>query len=108
MNCKYYRVRTKKYQKYEYCTKYKKEVSLFCKDCEKIEHKEYKPIKKKTTKQAKEDENRFSFFTSNLNIYIVCGRHKEHLHEVFFGSNRQNSMKYGLLYLFVLMSTYDT
>ena len=33
MNCKYYRTRTKKYKKYGYCTKYKKEVSLFCKEC---------------------------------------------------------------------------
>ena len=40
MNCKYYKTRTKKYKKYGYCTKYKKEVSLFCKDCEKIEYKE--------------------------------------------------------------------
>lgn len=52
MNCKYYRTRTKKYKKYGYCTKYKKEVSLFCKNCEKIEYKEYKSINKRTTKQA--------------------------------------------------------
>lgn len=97
MNCKYYRTRTKKYQKYGYCTKYKKEVSLFCKGCEEIEYKEYKSINKRTTKQAKVERNRFSLFTSNLNICIVCSNPKEHLHEVFFGSNRQVSMKYGLV-----------
>lgn len=54
MNCKYYKTRTKKYKKYGYCTKYKKEVSLFCKDCEKIE---YKSINKRTTKQAKAEKD---------------------------------------------------
>lgn len=47
----------KKYKKYGYCTKYKKEVSLFCKDCEKIEYKEYKSIKKRTTKKAKAEKD---------------------------------------------------
>ena len=97
MNCKYLRQRQKKYKKYGYCTKYKKEVSLFCKDCVKIEYKEYKIIKKRTTKQAKAEKDRFSLFTSNLNICIVCGKPKGHLHEVFFGSNRQISMRYGLV-----------
>lgn len=57
MNCKYYRTRTKKYKKYGYCTKYKKEVSLFCKGCEQIEYKEYKSINKRTTKQAKAEKD---------------------------------------------------
>lgn len=57
MNCKYYKTRTKKYKKYGYCTKYKKEVSLFCKECEKIEYKEYKSIKKRTTKKAKAEKD---------------------------------------------------
>ena len=39
MNCKYYKTRSKKYKKYGYCIKYKKEVILFCKECEKIEYK---------------------------------------------------------------------
>lgn len=97
MNCKYYKTRTKKYKKYGYCIKYKKEVSLFCKGCEEIEYKEYKSINKRTTKQAKAEKDRFSLFTSDLNICIVCRKPKDHLHEVFFGSNRQVSMKYGLV-----------
>ena len=84
MNCKYYKTRTKKYNKYGYCIKYKKEVSLFCKGCEEIEYKEYKSINKRTTKKAKAEKDRFSLFTSNLNICIVCSKHKKHLHEVFF------------------------
>lgn len=96
MDCKYYRIRTKKYKKFGYCTKYKTGVPLFCRTCEKIEYKECKPIKKRTTKQAKAEKNRFSLFTSNLEV-CICGKPKEHLHEVFFGSNRQNSMRYGLV-----------
>lgn len=42
MNCKYYRTRTKKYNKIGYCTRDRKEVSLFCKECENIEYKERK------------------------------------------------------------------
>lgn len=97
MNCKNYRTRTKKYKKYGYCIKYKKEVSLFCKECKNLEYKEQKTMKKRTAKQTKREKNRFSLFTSNLDVCIVCGKPKEHLHEVFFGSNRQVSIKYGLV-----------
>ena len=46
MNCKYYRTRTKKYKKYGYCIKYKKDVPLFCKECNTIEYKKIKSILK--------------------------------------------------------------
>lgn len=41
------------------------------------------------------EKNRFSIITNNLNMCYLCGRKKDHLHEVFFGKNRINSMKYG-------------
>ena len=97
MNCKYYRTRTKKYKKYGYCTKYKKDVSLFCKECNTIEYKEIKSIKKRTNKQAQAEKNRKSLFTNDLNHCIICGKKRENLHEVFFGRNRQLSIKYGLV-----------
>lgn len=97
MNCKYYRIRTKKYKKYGYCTKYKKEVSLFCKGCNIIEYKEIKPIKKRTYKLAKAETDRMSIFTNDLEHCIVCGKKRDNLHEVFFGRNRQLSIKYGLV-----------
>lgn len=53
MNCKYYRTRAKKYKKYGYCIKYKKEVSLFCKKCNTIEYKEIKTIKKELINKLK-------------------------------------------------------
>lgn len=72
MNCKYYRTRTKKYKKYGYCTKCKKEVSLFCKECNTIEYKEIKTIKKRTYKLSKAETNRTSIFT----YYFFWGDYK--------------------------------
>lgn len=57
MNCKYYRTRTKNYNKIGYCTRDRKEVSLFCKECENIEYKEQKnKIKSKKHKLTKATE----------------------------------------------------
>lgn len=90
------RVRSKKGIKYGYCLKLKKEVSIFCK-CKNIEYKQYKSITNRTTKQSKLDKSRtVSLFTDNLNVCYLCGCKKEHLHEVFFGRNRVNSIRYGL------------
>ena len=97
MNCKYYRTRTKKYTKYGYCTKYRKEVSIFCKECNVIEYKETKSIKKRTYRLAKAETNRTSIFTEDLEHCIICGRKRDNLHEIFFGRNRQLSIKYGLV-----------
>lgn len=50
---------------------------------------------KTSYKVRKLERNRYSIYTDNLDICIICGRPKQHLHEVYFGNNRQNSMKYG-------------
>lgn len=90
------RVRSKKGIKYGYCVKFKKEVSIFCK-CNNKEYKKYKSITNRTTKQSKLDKSRtVSLFTDNLNVCYLCDCKKEQLHEVFFGRNRVNSIKYGL------------
>lgn len=39
--------------------------------------------------------NRFSILTNDLTRCYVCGKTKDHLHEIFFGKNRVNSMIYG-------------
>lgn len=97
MNCKYYRTRTEKSKKYGYCTKYRNVVKLFCKECNTIEYKEIKTIKKRTYKLAKAEINRTSIFTEDLEHCIICGKKRDNLHEVFFGRNRQLSIKYGLV-----------
>lgn len=109
MNCKYYRTRTKKYKKYGYCIKYKKEVSLFCKECDKIEYKQYKQIKKRTYKLAKAEKERFSIIYSDLTKCCECGLKagdfdmrinqctRIEKNEVFEGSYRQTSIKLGMI-----------
>lgn len=53
-------------------------------------------IRKKTNKLAKLERDRESLFTDDLDHCIICGRKKEHIHEVFYGRNRKNSMIYKL------------
>lgn len=52
---------------------------------------------KKNYKITKLERNRFSIITDNIDYCIICGRTKQELHEVIFGKNRLNSMKYGLV-----------
>ena len=93
------------------CKKQKKIINI--KECNNCKYKEYKctefsknsanVYKKKTTlhkksaKLTKLERNRFSVFTDNLDHCIICGVKKNHLHEIFFGSNRQKSMQYGFV-----------
>ena len=82
-----------------YCNKLKKEIKIS--ECSNCKYKEYSiksnvtKLKKRTSKQAKLEQNRFSILTNDLDHCIICHSKKEHLHEVFYGKNRQNSMKYG-------------
>jgi hypothetical protein len=61
-----------------------------------------KPIKKKSNKQKKLEDNRFSIFTNKFDECYYCKRKiKENerldLHEVYGGSNRTRSIKNGLV-----------
>lgn len=104
MNCIYKRKRSKNYKTYFYCTYYKKEIELNdCKNCESKTYKERKlikvnkPIKQRTSKQAKIEKDRFSILTNDLNHCYICRKPKEDLHEIFIGSKRLISIKYGLV-----------
>ena len=52
-------------------------------------------MKQKSSKIAKLERNRFSIITDDMEHCILCGNKKDHIHELFFGRNRTNSMKYG-------------
>ena len=57
-----------------------------------------KNIKKKSSKLAKLEKNRFCILTDNLKICYICDkRRKDDLHEIFGGCNRQKSMEWGLV-----------
>ena len=100
------------------CKRSKKEICL--KDCSNCPYKEYKKctitvkkstykwknaqkspvycakMKQRSNKLTKLEKNRFSLFTDNMNKCYFCPNKKDHIHEIFCGRNRQNSMKYGL------------
>lgn len=64
----------------------------------KTKKKRQNKIKKKSSKLAKLERNRYSIITYNLDICYICKSHKkDHLDEVFGGRNRQTSMKYGMV-----------
>ena len=99
MKCINFRFRTKDYQKYIYCTKKKKKIQYEeCQDCKCKEYKQVKELKKKSNRLKRLENNRFSIITDNLKICYICKqKKKDDLNEVFEGSNRQMSMKYGLV-----------
>lgn len=99
MKCINFRIRTRNYEKYLYCVKKHKEIKF--KDCNNCKYKDFKPVKelkKKSNKLKNLEAKRFSIITDNLKICYVCQkRKKDDFNEVFEGSNRQMSMKYGLV-----------
>lgn len=96
MNCKNLK---RKVNKKIYCNKLKREIKIS--ECSNCKYKEYSiksnltKLKKRTSKQAKLERNRFSILTNDLEHCVICGAKKDHLHEVFFGRNRTNSIKWG-------------
>ena len=99
MKCIHLRIRTKDYKKYIYCKQKKKEINFKdCKTCKYKEFKQVKELKKKSNKLKKLESKRFSILTDNMQICYICNKaRKEDLHEIFEGSNRQTSMKWGLV-----------
>lgn len=95
-NCKYMK---QKINKGVWCIYNKERVSKeLCSRCEYKEDrivKKQNVINKKNKTISKLERNRFSILTNDLTVCIICGNKKEHLHEIFPGRNRSNSMKYG-------------
>lgn len=54
-------------------------------------------MKHYSVKRARLERNRFSIFTDDLDHCYFCGKPKEDLHEILYGTNRLNSMKYGYI-----------
>ena len=83
------------------CKLLKKEINIkVCNDCP---FKALKEARTRTKISARSntltqlERKRTSLFTADLSRCYICGKPKEHLHEVCFGKNRMNSMKYGLV-----------
>lgn len=110
MQCKFFRIRSKKNQKYCYCTLLKKEISFNCyRECESKEYKQYKKIKSKTCKLQKLENDRYSIIYNDLSVCAECGLKNgtyDYIsnkyitvskNEVFEGSYRLLSIKYGMI-----------
>lgn len=102
--CKYFRTRKQakkgKIRIYNYCVLLRKEVPFSCyQECDSKEYKEYKLMKKSTSKHSKLERNRFSVFYKHLDKCCVCSsKYQITKHEIFEGSARRiNSMKYGFV-----------
>ena len=99
MYCKHYCIRSKKGIKYSYCRLLKKEItSSCCWECDSKEYKQYKPMKYRTNKQAKKEKERFSIIYRDLTKCCNCGsKIGIEKNEVFEGSYRQISIRYGMV-----------
>ena len=78
-----------------FCKLLKKEILVSC--CQECVNKEYKKNTKQVIKHKKADNERFSIITNDLEHCIVCGKNRNALHEVFYGSYRHVSIKYGMV-----------
>ena len=84
-----------------YCNKLKREIKIS--ECSNCKYRQYSiksnstKLKYRTKKQAKLERNRFSILTNDLDHCVICRAKKDHLHEVIYGRNRLNSIKYGLV-----------
>lgn len=100
-----YCINLKKKKGQPFCNLFKKNIKLS--DCMNCDKKVYKNslknkktgtfLKKQTYKHKKADSNRFSIITNDLDHCIICGRKRNALHEVFYGSYRHISIKYGMI-----------
>ena len=106
MICKHLTKRSYQRKAYIYCRSKKKIITFDdCKKCLKFQSREYKelkksdkPLKKKSSKLAKLERDRDKGRIKS-GICQCCGRYSERLdpHEIYGGSNRQRSIKYGFV-----------
>lgn len=100
-NCIYLKQKQLKYKKYFYCNLNKKTILLnFCKSCKEKEYKANRPIRKRTAKQNKIERDRDKDLIKTGSCGY-CGKYCEKLdpHEIYGGSNRKRSIKYGFVKL---------
>lgn len=97
-----YCIYLKKRKNKPFCTLRNEEITFTkCNECNEKSYKKndikISKIKNKSNKLAKLERNRFSVFTDDLEHCILCSKPREHLHEIIYGKNRINSMKYNFV-----------
>lgn len=103
MKCKHLRYRSHKGTKFLFCKALHIKIEYTeCFNCYQKEFKQYKRMRIKSKKLKQKEDNRYSIFTKDLSKCFMCDldgkvTKKSDLHEVYGGSNRQRSMKNGLV-----------
>ena len=99
MKCKHLKIRSKKYQKYFYCSLLRKEIdNKKCSCCNNKEYKTYNPIKKRSSNLVRREKHRYSIIYQDLTKCSVCGLKIDiEKNEVYSGSYRQLSIDYGMV-----------
>lgn len=95
-----YCINLKKRKGKPFCNLLNKEINLSnCHNCNNLEYKKktIAKLKRETSKHKKLEYERFSIITNDLKRCIVCGKPRNALHEVFYGSYRHVSIKYGMI-----------
>ena len=120
-----YCIHLKKRKNKPYCKLLDREITFsLCRECDNKEYKKSTSNKKSTatsgqmrknaqsfTKEQKKkikmhnkskkltklEKNRKSVFTEDLKHCYLCGKPREHLHEIIYGKNRINSIKYNFV-----------
>jgi len=112
MKCKYLKIRKKNNKIYGYCSKFRVEKNIYCKECkelineqlkeeyqkklDKIKSKPHTPMKKRSNKLTKAEKYRFSIIGLEKEKCSYCGSYGAiEVNEVFEGKNRQVSIKNG-------------
>ena len=104
MNCKYFKIRTKKRTKYSYCTLLKNEVPFSCyQECDKKEYKQYKTLQAKYEYKYKPKKGKCNRYYNDISImppntlYFNEKTKDCQKHHIFGGvANRPKSEEYGL------------
>lgn len=85
-------------QQYLYCTNKRENVEKDCyRECMEKEYKSYKQLNKKSNKQKKLEESRYSILQSNKEKCFFCNNKAVDTHELLKGRNRKKCIKWGLV-----------
>ena len=97
LKCRYLKIRRKKGQIYYYCSKKRVNVLKTCyTECLDKEYKISKQMKKKTDKQRKLEDSRYSIIQQDLSKCYFCNNKSKDWHELIKGRNRKKCIHWGL------------
>ncbi len=90
-----YCINLKKRKGKPFCKVLNNEIKLSL--CQFCSNKEYKKSSKQQKTHKKLEHERFSIITNDLKHCFVCGKTRNALHEVFYGSYRLVSIRWGMV-----------